>query len=208
MVDADDALSVDNAIASGDVSSAWLAWSGSVERALLSAFCLAGGPVPERGFCLGRGLACFNKVRLGEPKVSRTRARCSDPGDHSVAPLVDLRRRLRAVLDIIAAIGRSGFTVSGGLELTRQWSSIVAAGPQGNVTADDIARISGLGLAGMEASVVDLHHGLNGLLQNIVRSRRDRALLGWKAWILENPSSHPYRWLRPDLIPLPLFFAV
>ena len=209
-VDASDALSVDVAIASGDVSSAWLAWSSSAERALLSAFCLAGGPVPERGFCLGRGLARFNRVRLGGPKVRRVRARCSDPGDgalvdlyrdHSVAPLVDLRRRLRAVLDIIAAISRSGFTVSRGLELTRQWSSIVAVVPQSNVTADDLARISGLGLAGMEASVADLHHGLNGLLQDIVRRRRDRALLGWKAWILEDPSSHPYRWLRPDLIP-------
>ena len=111
---------------------------------MLSAFCLAGGPVPERGFCLGRGLARFNRVRLGGPKVRRIRARCSDPGDgalvdlyrdHSVAPLVDLRRRLRAVLDIIAAIGRSGFTVSRGLELTRQWGSIVAGGPQGNITA-------------------------------------------------------------------------
>ena len=69
-------------------------------------------------------------------------------------------------------------------------------------------RISGLGLAGMEASVVDLHHGLNDLLQNIVRSRRDRGLFGWKAWILEDPSSHPYRWLRPDLIPPSLFCSV
>ena len=83
-------------------------------------------------------------------------------------PLVDLRRRLRAVLDIIAAIGRSGFTISRGLELTRQWSSVVAIGPQGNVTADDFARVSGLGLAGMEASVADLHRGLNDLLQGIV----------------------------------------
>ena len=58
---------------------------------------------------------------MGGPRVSRTCARCSDPGDgalvdlykdHSVAPLVDLRRRFRAVLDIIAAVGRSGFTVS------------------------------------------------------------------------------------------------
>ena len=38
-----------------------------------------------------------------------------------MAPLVDLRRRLRAVLDVILAIGRSGFTVSRGLELARQW---------------------------------------------------------------------------------------
>ena len=118
-----------------------------------------------------------------------------------MAPLVDLRTRLRTVLDIMAAIGRSGFTVSRGLELTRQWGSIVAGGPQGNITAGDLARISGLGLADMKASVVDLHHDLDSFLQSVVRSRKDRALLGWKAWILEDPSAHSYRWLRPDLIP-------
>ena len=108
---------------------AWFAWSAAAERALVDAFCLAGGPILEKGFCLGRGLARFNRVRLGGPKVRKARARCSDPGDGalvdlyrdcSIAPLVDLRRRLRAVLDVIAAIGRSGFTVSRGLELTRQ----------------------------------------------------------------------------------------
>ena len=49
----------------------------------------------------------------------------------------------------------------GGLELTRQWGSFVAGGPQGNITAGDLARISGLGLADMEASVVDLHQTLD-----------------------------------------------
>ena len=29
----------------------------------------------------------------------------------------------------------------------------------------------------------------------------DKAILGWKAWIWEDPSTHPYRWLRPDLVP-------
>ena len=53
----------------------------------------------------------------------------------------------------------------------------------------------------MEASVVDLHRSLGSFLQSVIRSRRDRALLGWKAWILEDPSVHPYRWLRSDLIP-------
>ena len=149
--------------------------------------------------------------------MRRIRARCSDPGDgalvdlyrdHSVAPLVDLRRRLRAVLDVIAAIGRSGFTVSRGLELTRQWGSIVAGGPQGNITAEALARVAGLGLADMEASVTDLHHGLDRFLQSIVRHRKEKAVLGWKAWILEDPSAHPYRWLRPDLVPPSPFFAV
>ena len=53
----------------------------------------------------------------------------------------------------------------------------------------------------MEASVVDLHQGIDSFLQSVVRSRRDKALLGWKAWVLEDPSTHPYRWLRPDLVP-------
>ena len=216
-VDAGDALSVDRAVASGDVSGAWLAWSNAAEGALLSAFCLAGGPVPEKGFCLGRGLARFNRVRLGGPKVRQIRAWCSDPGDgasvdlyrdHSVGPLVDLRRRLRAVLDIFAAIGRSGFTISGGLELTRQWDSIIAGGPQGNITAGALARVAGLGLVDMEASVVDLHQTLDSFLQSVVRNRRDKALLGWKAWILEDPSTHPYRWLRPDLVPPSPFCSV
>ena len=104
-------------------------------------------------------------------------------------------------MDIIAAIGRSGFTVSRGFELTHQWGSIVAGGPQGNITAGALARVAGLGLADMEASVVDLHQSSESFLQSVVRSRRDKAFLGWKAWILEDPSAHPYRWLRPDLVP-------
>ena len=64
-VSADDAFSVDGALASGDVSGAWIAWSTAAERALADAFCLAGGPVPERGFCLGRGLARFSKGSIG-----------------------------------------------------------------------------------------------------------------------------------------------
>ena len=38
-------------------------------------------------------------------------------------------------------------------------------------------------------------------MQSVVRSRRDKAILGWKAWILEDPSTHSYQWLRPDLVP-------
>ena len=94
------------------------------------------------------------RARLGGPEVRKARARSADPGDGaqvdlfrdcSVALRVDLRRRLRAVLDVIAAIGRSGFTVSRGLELTRQWDMIVAGGPKGTVTAEALARVTGLG---------------------------------------------------------------
>ena len=35
----------------------------------------------------------------------------------------------------------------------------------------------------------------------IVVHRRDEAIRGWRNWIREDPSVHPYRWLRPDLVP-------
>ena len=31
--------------------------------------------------------------------------------------------------------------------------------------------------------------------------RRDEAIRGWRHWIREDPLVHPYRWLRPDLVP-------
>ena len=74
--------------------------------------------MPDWGFRLGRGVARFNRVRLGGPKVRKARTRCAVPGDgaqvdlyrdSSIAPLVDLRRRFRAVLDTIGAIRRSVF---------------------------------------------------------------------------------------------------
>ena len=129
---------MNDALGSGDIPGAWVVWSSAAESALVEASCLAGGPTPERGFHLGRGVARFNRVCLGGPKVRKARARCADRGDGaqvdlyrdcSIAPLVDLRRRLRDVLDTVAAIGRSGFTVSRCLELTRQWDAIVAGGP-------------------------------------------------------------------------------
>ena len=159
---------------------------------------------------MGRGVARFNTVRLGGTKVRKARARCSDPGDGaqvdlyrdtSIAPLVDLRRRFRAVLDVIGAMRRSGFSVSRGLELTRQWGAITAGGPMGTVTSGALERASGLGLADMEVFVAALHLDLDKFLQAVVMNRKDRAVQGWRAWLLEDPLVHPYKWLRPDLVP-------
>ena len=170
VIHARDVHSLDRALYSGDVPGAWLAWSSAAEGALVEAYCLVGGPIPDRGFHLGRGVARFNKVRLGGPKVRKARAWCFDPGDGaqvdlyrdaSVAPLVDLRRRFRAVLDVVGAVRRSGFSVSRGLELTRQCDAFVAAGPMGTVTSDALERASGLGLADMEVFVAALHLDLD-----------------------------------------------
>ena len=52
-ISADDACCIDDALASEDVSGAWVAWSSAAEKALVDAFCFADGSIPERGFLLG-----------------------------------------------------------------------------------------------------------------------------------------------------------
>ena len=49
--------------------------------------------------------------------------------DSSTAPLLDLRRRLKVVFDILGGILREGFTLARSFELASQWSSILSAGP-------------------------------------------------------------------------------
>ena len=44
-----DALRLDESLRVGDVSQAWLVWSGAAETALTDAHRFAGGPVPVRG---------------------------------------------------------------------------------------------------------------------------------------------------------------
>ena len=78
LVSVEDVHKINDALSSGDLSSAWVARSTAAESALVDAFYLAGGPVPERSFCLGRGFARFNRVRLGGPKVRKARARGAD----------------------------------------------------------------------------------------------------------------------------------
>ena len=67
----DDALSLDGASDSGDVSLAWMVWSSAVEAALADAYRFAGGPVPDSRLVLGRGLFRSRPVRLGGPRVRR-----------------------------------------------------------------------------------------------------------------------------------------
>ena len=52
----DDVLDLDGALDHGDVSRAWVFWSSAVEAALADAYRFAGGPVPDRGLVLGRGV--------------------------------------------------------------------------------------------------------------------------------------------------------
>ena len=49
---------------------------------------------------------------------------------------------------------------------------------------------------------------LSDFIHGVVVHRREEAIRGWRGWLREDPFFHPYKWLRPELVPLALFFAV
>ena len=76
------------------------------------------------------------------------------------------------------------------------------------VTLDDFQVLRGVGLGDFYHGVCCIHRRLCDFIHSIVVHRRDEAIRSWRNWIREDPLVHPYKWLRLDLVPLPLFFSV
>ena len=209
-VDLDSIRGVEEGLAAGDPSAAWLAWSHAVEGALADAYCLAGGPMPMGGILrLGRVRFISVREKLGGTQMRKTRPYRSDPEEaedlvagvclYSLAPVIRLRRRLRVCIEIAASILVHGFTLSKSFELSHQWEKILADGPAGPVT-----RLEFLGMGGLldfHAWVVYLYNQVVEFIRKVVSHRKEHNIKAWRTWVLEDRSSHPCRWLRPDLVP-------
>ena len=162
-------------------------------------------------------LLVFVSFALVVLKVRKVRSSAVDPADggcvhlyrdSSTAPLLDLRRRLKVVFDILGGIIREGFTLASSFELTSQWGYILSAGPLHPATMDDLLSVQGGGLDWFREVVGDLHDRLSDFTHRIVVHRRDEAIRSWRGWLREDPLVRPYRWLRPDLVPPSPFFAL
>ena len=133
----EDALGLDSALLCGDVSSAWMIWSSAAESALADAFRFAGGlSLLEVLFLVG---VWFVSVLfwLGGPIVRSVRRSATRHGDvddvslyrdSSAAPVLDLRRNLRAILDLLDSIIRSGASLARDVQLVHLWDSVVRLG--------------------------------------------------------------------------------
>ena len=121
--------------------------------------------------------------------------------DSSIAPLLDLRRRLKAVMELVDAMIRYGVSLSRSVELSAQWDRILDIGPLFPVTLDDFQALRGAGLGDFYHVVCGIHRRLCDFIHSIVVHRRDEGIRGWRNWIREDPLVHPYKWLRPDLVP-------
>ena len=100
--------------------------------------------------------------------------------DSSIAPLLDMRRRFKAVMDVLGAMIQHGVSLARWVELTAQWNRILAAGPLYPATLDD--------LHDFHRVVSDVDH------------RLDEAIREWRNWLREDTMVHPKKWLRPDLV--------
>ena len=205
-----DASLIDESRGRDDVSLAWSVWSRAAESALADAFQFSGGPLPSRGLVLGRGAALFRRVQLGGHWVRRARANAADAldaadiflyRDFSIAPLLDMRRRFKAVMDLLDAMIRYGVSFSRSVELIAQWNLIIALGPMYLVSLDGLSVGRDLGIGAFFDAAAGIHRRLGDFIHQVVVHRRDEAVRGWRFWIREDPFVRPYRWLRLDLVP-------
>ena len=151
----------------------------------------------------------FRVVRLGGHKVRKARGNASDVHDaagvflyrdSSLAPLLGMRRRFKAVMVVLGAMIQCGVSLSRSVELAAQWDRTLAVGPLYPVTIDDLSAVRGLGIGDFHRVVADDYPRLSDFIHVVVVHRRDEAIRGWRNWIREDPMVHPYRWLRPDLV--------
>ena len=128
--------------------------------------------------------------------------------DSSIAPLLDMRRRFKAVMEVLGAVIRHGASLSRSVELTARWDGIPNATPLYPFTFGDVHAVEVSGLGDFHRVVSDVHRCLSDFIHGVVVHRRDEAIREWRNWLREDPLVHPYRWLRPDLVPLLHFFSV
>ena len=59
----------------------------------------------------------------------------------------------------------------------------------------------GLGIGEFHRVVFGLHRRLSDFIHSVVVHRRDDAIREWRNWVRDDPLIHPYKRLRPDLVP-------
>ena len=145
------------------------------------------------------------------PKVRKARGDMADPRggadvfmyrDSTVAPVLDVRRSMKAVLGVIGGVIRSGVTLSRSMEFISQWSCVRWTGPVGPVTRADVRDDVGIGTGAFQ----ELEPGFCvprwvTLFTRLLFFGWMRAVRDWRNWLLEDPLINPWEWWRLDVVP-------
>ena len=146
---------------------------------------------------MGRCIARMRVVRLGGPEVRKARRNAADAHeggdvfmyrDSSAALLLDLRRRAKAVMDVLDAMASLWHDrLSSRLSGTRffGWAQSILF----------LERVwSWLGVVGACRRVMgDLHCRLSDFIHRVVVHRRDEAIRRWRNWFREGLFVRPCR---------------
>ena len=89
-----------------------------------------------------------------------------------------MRRRFKAVMDVLDAMIRYGISLARSVELTAQWDRILAVGPLYPVTLGDLGAVQGLGIGDFHRVVSGIHRRLGDFIHSVVVHRRDEAIRG------------------------------
>ena len=98
-----------------------MVWSSAADDTLGEASSLAGGPISESDWVFGPGSARLRTVRLEAPNYRMTRSNVADSRDvadaltyqdFTVAPVLDMRRSLKVVVDVLDGILRCEVSLS------------------------------------------------------------------------------------------------
>ena len=134
---------------------------------------------------LGRGAALLRWVQLGGPWVRRAHANVADVfdaadiflyRDFSLAPLLDMRRRFKAAMDLLDTMIRCGVSLSRSVELTAQCDRILASGPMHPVTLDDLSVGRHLGIGVFFDAAAGVHRRLCDFIHQVVVLDSGRSL--------------------------------
>ena len=93
--------------------------------------------------------------------------------DSSIAPLLDMRRRFKAVMDVLDSMISHGVTLSRSVELTAQCGKIMSIGSLYPVMLDDLHAVEGFGLGDFRRVVGDVHRRLSDFIHGLVVHRRE-----------------------------------
>ena len=110
----------------------------------------------------------------------------------SAAPVLDLRRNLRAILDLLDSIIRWGASLARDVQLLHLWDSVVRLGSLGSVHVQeyDAARVCGVGES--RRLVAGLHGRVSAFVKGLVAYRRSAGITAWRNWLREDPLVHPF----------------
>ena len=146
-------------------------------------------------------MARIRTVRLGGPMVCSVRRSAVGHGDvndvslyrdSSAAPVLDLRRNLKAILDLLDSTIRLGASLARDVQLMHLWNSVVRLGSIGSVRLEEYAAARICGIGESRRLVAVLYGRVSSFVKKIVAYRRSAGITAWRNWVREDPLVHPF----------------